>query len=450
MAQIDRVNTSEFCINAPAFDTETGRAHFTYVLGDLRFEETLAFPAGFDLAAANSPAFAKLLDLAAIVLGVSYFKLAAPFRVCAPDLALTWAEKAFATDVYENGLGEFYARNNLQRFGRLSVIAPDDVGEQPVAPHLPHRALLPIGGGKDSLVSVQLLEAAGLPFTPFAVNAKGPILSSIGRIGIDPVFVERRLDPLMIELGRAPGYFNGHVPATAINSMIAALAALLFGHDTIVMSNERSASEGNVEFDGRIANHQYSKSLDFERRIGEAIAWATGGAIRYFSVLRPYSEARIARMFARSRRFDDVFSSCNRNFRLAGHDGPLWCGECPKCHFVFLIFAPEMDRKRLISIFGHDLLDRPENEASFRELTGLAGQKPWECVGEILEAAASLHVLANRDEWKDDAIVATLRPELLAQYGEERLAAAYRDLFVDSPDHLIPPELQAKVNPDAA
>ena len=135
-------------------------------------------------------------------------------------------------------------------------------------------------------------------------------------------------------------------------------------------------------------------------------------------------EAKIARLFARETRFDHVFSSCNRNFKLSGHDGPLWCGECPKCHFTFLILAPVMDRDRLLGIFGQNLLDQPRHEQAFRELTGLAGQKPWECVGEIEEAAACLYALTGRPEWDNAAIVAALRDDLVRQYGRPRLAAA--------------------------
>src|SRR5690606_825024 len=139
---------------------------------------------------------------------------------------------------------------------------------------------------------------------------------------------------------------------------IAALAALLFSYARIILSNERSASEGNAVHDGREVNHQYSKSLDFEGRIAAILYDATGGGLTYFSLLRPYSEARIASLFARETRFDRVFSSCNRNFRLSGHDGELWCGECPKCHFTFLLMAAQMDKPRMLSIFGHDFLDR--------------------------------------------------------------------------------------------
>ena len=436
--------SAQFLIERPQFDPATGVARFAYGLADKHFVEVLELPPGAGPATAESPAFRKLLDLTAIVLGVSYFKLTAPLEICAPNLPLTQSERDFVIDVYENGLGEFYARNNLMRFGRLSVSAPHDTTTIS-APDLPDRALLPIGGGKDSLVSVDLLTNVGVRFTPFAVNPKGPILTSVDKIGEPPIYVTRTLDKEMIRLGKEPGYYNGHVPSTAINSMIASLCAVLFGYNRIVLSNERSASEGNVVFDGRETNHQYSKSLGFERLIANVLASATGGALQYFSLLRPYSEARIASFFTRETKFDHVFSSCNRNFRLAGHDGPLWCGECPKCHFVFLIFAPFMAKDRLLAIFGQNLLDNPANEASLRELSGLAGQKPWECVGEILEAAACLYSLTRHADWHQDTVIKALKADLFAQYGEPALQAALADCLIDSHKHHIPPDLAAKV-----
>jgi UDP-N-acetyl-alpha-D-muramoyl-L-alanyl-L-glutamate epimerase len=436
--------TERFVIKRPEFDDATGVATFRYGIADRVFTETLTFPDGRDPTAAGSPSFAKLLDLTAVVLGVSYFKLRAPFLV-ESDISLNADERNLTLDIYENGLGEFYARNDLKRFGQISIDVNTDNRPAPPALVLGDRALLPIGGGKDSLVSVQLLEEAGIDFTPFAVNPKGPILGSVEKIGRAPLYVLRKLDPEMIRLGKEPGFYNGHVPSTAINSMIAALTALLFSYNRIVLSNERSASEGNVEFDGREANHQHSKSLDFERLIAGVLSGATGGALGYFSLLRPYSEARIARLFARRTRYDHVFSSCNENFKLAGHKGPLWCGNCPKCHFVFLIFAPVMPKERLVGIFGQDLLAQPSHERSFRELTGLAGQKPWECVGEIEEAAACLWALTSMPEWADEPIVSMLKPDLLNQYGSARLAAAMDELLADTTEHLIPREIAERV-----
>lgn len=437
--------TEFFRIESPSFDPASGEARFPYTLNALTFTEVLTLPAGADAQAATSPAFQKLLGLTALVLGVSYFKLRAPFAIEAPSIPLTEAERAFVIDVYENGLGEFYARNQLSRFGKLTLTAPKDTLARKPAPDLPERTLLPIGGGKDSLVSVDLLTHTGQAFTPFAVNPKGPIVTSVEAIGTPPLYVTRKLDPEMIRLGQQPDYYNGHVPSTAINSMIASLCALLFGYDQIVLSNERSASEGNVMFDGRETNHQYSKSLGFELLIADTLGNATGGALKYFSLLRPYSEARIASLFTKEKKFDAVFSSCNRNFRLNGNDGPLWCGECPKCHFVFLIFAPFMAKDRLLRIFGKNLLDEPANEQSFRELAGLTGQKPWECVGEILEAAACFYTLTRHADWHEAAVVRSVKADLFAQYGEEKLQRAMAECLTDSHDHHIPPALAAKV-----
>ncbi|RUT34944.1 endonuclease domain-containing protein [Arsenicitalea aurantiaca] len=439
-----------FTVFAPHFDAELGIARFGYALGDLHFEERLAFPPGWNAENAHTEAFGRILNLTALVLGVSYFKLLAPFTISAPTIGLTPSERAFILDIYENGLGEFYARNGLKRFGQIALETPDAAAAPVPAPKLAARTLLPIGGGKDSLVSVQLLESAEIPFTPFAVNPKGPILTSIEKIGLPPLYVTRTLDPEMIRLSGTPGFYNGHVPSTAINSMIASLVALLYSYDRIILSNERSASEGNVVFDGREANHQHSKSLDFERLIAGVLSDATGGGLGYFSLLRPFSEARIAAIFARETRFDRVFSSCNRNFRLSGHDGPLWCGNCPKCHFVFLILAPAMEKPRLLGIFGRNLLDDADKEAAYRELTGLAGQKPWECVGEILEAAACLYRLSEQAEWADDVIVSRLKGDLLTHYGRPALERAYEELMADSPDHLVPSSLASRMGLDAA
>jgi hypothetical protein len=108
-----------------------------------------------------------------------------------------------------------------------------------------------------------------------------------------------------------------------------------------------------------------------------------------------------------------------------------------------------MDYARMMGIFGHNFLDRIENERSFRELTGLAGQKPWECVGEIAEAAACLDILGKRPAWANAAVVTALREDLLNQYGEDRLADEREALFEDSAEHLIPPAFAMKVFADA-
>jgi len=442
------MSKKRFTIGKARISKNPLRIEFPYNLGELEFIEVLEFGDGADIATLDSPAFLHLLDITACVLGVSYYKLLAPFEIAAPEIMLSDNEQAFILDVYENGLGEFFARNNLKRYGKIEFSSAKFNSDAEKL-DLPSRTLLPIGGGKDSLVSVQLLEKAELDFTPFAVNPKGPIISSIEKIGRMPIYVSRNLDAEMIRLGKLPEFYNGHVPSTAINSMIASLVALLFGYDKIALSNERSASEGNVEFDGRLANHQYSKSLDFEKMIAAVLANASGGALKYFSLLRPFSELHIASIFARETRFDSAFSSCNRNFLLAGNTGSLWCCNCPKCHFVFLILALKMDKNRLTNIFGENLLNDEKHETAYRELSGLSGHKPWECVGEILEAAASLYALSQTKDWQSDVLIAKLRDDLINFYGTEKLIQAKDDLMQKSDEHLIENDIYKKVMPYA-
>ncbi len=437
--------TTPFVIEKPGFESSTGTARFSYKLAGQRFVETLHFPGNFDTEVTRSADFLQLLNICACVLGVSYFKLIAPTRIELPGFALNAQQRAFVTDIYENGLGEFYARNKLYRFGKISVpprtATPNDTPNAPLALAEKTSALILIGGGKDSLVSVQLAQKMGQEFTPFAVNPKGPIVSSIAVLRKTPLYVRRNLDPEMIRLGTQPGFYNGHVPSTAINSIIAALAALLFGFNAIILSNERSASEGNLVHDGRQINHQHSKSLAFERQMRKMLERTTGGQLDYFSLLRPYSELRIAGMFAQDTRFDEAFSSCNRNFTLKQHTGSRWCGACPKCHFVFLILAPFMPPERLKTIFGINFLAREEHLVSFRQLSGLDGHKPWECVGEILEAAACIYNLSHNSDWAKFAVISTLGREVEAFYGAQILQNAWKEMMQDSPAHHIPAHL---------
>ncbi|MEX0627947.1 MAG: hypothetical protein WD230_04860, partial [Cucumibacter sp.] len=163
-----------FSIETPIFDPATAEARFTYRLGALTFTEELKFPPLPKGAPIDHPVFKRLLALTAAVLGVSYFKLKAPLEIEAPELAFTETERALILDIYENGMGEFYARNALNRFGKLSLAT--GLAKAPLPPiRLKDRALSLVGGGKDSLISISLLDAAGIELAPFAVKPKGPI-----------------------------------------------------------------------------------------------------------------------------------------------------------------------------------------------------------------------------------------------------------------------------------
>jgi len=435
-----------FSILQPEFNIETGEVKCHFKLDDHKFTERLELGVGFDASAAKSEHFARTLDLAAAILGVSYYKLKAPINIDATAVKLTDAGQVLIRDIYENGLGEFYARNNLTRFGKIEYLfrTANDLPKRTSS--VERHPLVLIGGGKDSLVSVNLLSDIGWNFTPFAVNPKGPINSSIERMDEQPLFVRRFLDPLMLKLNSEDGFFNGHVPSTAINSIIATLISLLYGQTHIVLSNERSASEGNLEFDGREVNHQHSKSLAFEKLFARAIGELVGDSISYFSLLRPLSEIQIAQKFASSTKFDGAFSSCNENFKQDASGAATWCGNCPKCHFVSLILAPFMSPERITAIVGKNVLDDETKLAPMRDLSGLTGHKPWECVGEILEAAAALWHLSKDAAWQEARVVRTLAPELEAFYGMQKLESAWEELLTPASEHAIPNELYQLIN----
>ncbi len=399
-----------------------------------------------DFDAARAAAVDAALRLLHLVAGVSYYKAAAPSVLECADGPLDEATADFIASVYENGLGEFAYRNGLDLRGHLlwprdgvarppaAALRPDALHANAAAP----RALVAIGGGKDSLVSIEALRALGTAPTVTWIGSSPLIRACAERTGLPTLNIGRALAPELFAFNRE-GAFNGHIPVTAVNSAILVLAALLTGHDSVVFSNEHSASYGSLIPGTGEVNHQWSKGWDFERHFAALVRAQVAADFDYLSLLRPFSELAVARQFARLDRYDAHFSSCNRNFHLLG-DKPTqrWCGQCPKCHFVFLALAPFMPKPRLLGIFGRNLLDDVRLAAEYDALLEIEGHKPFECVGEGRESRAAMAALAASPSWREDAIVArfasdqqpsldadTLRLDpLLAPQGEHGLGTA--------------------------
>jgi hypothetical protein len=218
--------------------------------------------------------------------------------------------------------------------------------------------------------------------------------------------VRRRLSPELARLN-ASGARNGHVPITAIVSLIAVAGSYVYGYDAIAMAIERSASEETRWVDGVPVNHQYSKSLDFEVLLQRLLAESIDPGITYGSALRQYSELSIARAFARLTGYHPTFCSCNTVFRQQAAAGDRWCGHCPKCRFVGLMLAPNLSPDALATIIGRDMFDDPDQVEGFAALMSEEG-KPFECVGERAESAAALRMLSDLPGWKDKLVVTAL------------------------------------------
>jgi hypothetical protein len=412
--------------------------------------ERIRFPDAPALPAERQQAFDAALTLLHLVAGVSYYKAGVPPAIEAEPLDGPTAELLDA--LYLPGLAEFAYRNGLDLRGRIVFprFAPSPsrgVGRgegarllEAPALNLPQRTLVPIGGGKDSLVAVEAIKAAGGEATAVWVGNSPLIAACAERTGLPTLNIQRELSPVLFELNRL-GAWNGHIPVTAINSVILALAAILYGHDSIAFANERSASAATLEYEGQQVNHQWSKSFAFETLLGDWLHSHVAADLHYFSLLRPYSELAITRAFARLTPYFDAFSSCNRNFRILGpRPADRWCGQCPKCHFVFLALAPFCPKPRLLAIFGRNLLDDESQAAGFDALLEYQDHKPFECVGEGAEARAAMFALSQRPEWQEDALVARFAREILPQLDPAQLAL--EPWLEPAAEHRVPARLR--------
>ena len=404
--------------------------------------ERVRFPAAPAVSAERKHAFEAALKLLHLVAGVSYYKAGVPPKIELADGPLDDATADLLDALYLHGLAEFAYRNGLDLRGRIAFPRSGvAAGKAATALHLPQRTLVPIGGGKDSLVAVEAIKHIGGQATAVWVGNSPLIAACAERTGLPTLNIQRELAPGLFELNRL-GAWNGHIPVTAVNSAILAVAAILYGYDSIAFANERSASAATLEYEGQQVNHQWSKGYAFETLLGDWLHSHVAADLNYFSLLRPYSELAITRAFAKLTPYFDAFSSCNRNFKILGpKPADRWCGHCPKCHFVFLALAPFLPKPRLLAIFGRNLLDDDTQASGFDALLEYRDHKPFECVGEGAEARAAMYALSQRPEWQEDALVARFRSEILPQLDVAQLAL--EPWLTPSGEHRVPVRLQA-------
>lgn len=445
MTMFDRDAIRLFRFVRRTFDAASGEARLVYAFDDgPELTEVVTIPgAPFALEGARAIAVEQALTLLHLIAGVSYYKAAVPGEIRVDYATLDDATAALLDEVYRNGLGEFAYRNGLDLSRRIRFPHGETASHAAPVLGLRTHALTAIGGGKDSLVSIETLREAGVEQTVTWIGGSQLIRACAERTGLPTLNIQRQLAPELFEYNRE-GAWNGHIPVTAINSAIMVLAALLVDADQVVFSNERSASYGSViEGTGEV-NHQWSKGWAFERAFGEYVEARVAADLHYYSLLRPLSELAVARQFTRNSHYDAHFSSCNRNFHIVG-ERPVnrWCGVCPKCHFVFLALAPFMPKPRLVGIFGRNLLDDESQVEGFDALLEFRDHKPFECVGEGRESRAAMAALASRPEWREDALVRRFAREVAPQLDSSALSL--EDLMVPDDEHRIPAAVWERV-----
>ncbi|MBP6884418.1 MAG: hypothetical protein KBC17_01170 [Candidatus Pacebacteria bacterium] len=343
----------------------------------------------------------KFLDPLSLILGISYYKLYCPPKI-ATAFPLSEKQAEFWNTVYRKGLGEFLYRNNLDPKKVARFPFSKKVKASPVSVSTSEKILLGIGGGKDSIVATELLRDFDVASYLLETQKGDPIAEQvIDIIGNPSLKIRRILDPQIFE--EHAGAYNGHIPISAIFAFTGLLSSALYGYKYVVVGNEHSSNFGNAEYKGETINHQWSKSAEFEAMLQEYTRGNITTDIQYFSLLRQFYEIRVAKLFSRYPKYFETFSSCNRNFKVF-KDRPdtLWCGECPKCAFVFLILSPFIPKTELVKIFGKNLLADESLIPLFGDILGFGSMKPFECVGTFEESRASLYLSAN--SYKSDIV----------------------------------------------
>jgi len=330
-----------------------------------------------------------------MVEGFSYWKAACSSEFVIQAGYLSADQLKFWEELLKKGLSEFFFVNQIdgwsEGFVKFKVEGAEKSSVIDETPHL-EKVIIPVGGGKDSLVSIELLKNFSLPRLTLTINATDQVSQLLKMTGIsENIQISRHLDPQLLELNTA-GYLNGHTPFSAMAAFSSTLAAYILDIRYIAVSNEFSANEGNTTFLGQQINHQYSKSLEFESNFREYLKKYVSTAIEYFSFLRPMHEIQIAKVFCQYPQYFSFFLSCNR-----GQKTGKWCGECPKCLFVYIILSPFVEQQVLENIFGQNLLEKESLQPIFDELTGMTEIKSLECVGTRGETLIALDLTLQKN-----------------------------------------------------
>lgn len=317
---------------------------------------------------------------------ISYWKLACPKKVYISPFNLEEKQILWWKKLYFNGLGEFFYLNGIKENVNdfMNIICESDKSCEKLNISLSEMTLVPVGGGKDSVVTIELLKNK-MPIIPLIINPRGATNECVATAGFSEeqtAVIKRTLDSTMLKMNNE-GFLNGHTPFSAMLAFYTVLIGFATNSKYIALSNESSANEPTVP-DSEI-NHQYSKSVEFENDFRNYVNDYISSDIQYFSFLRPINEVQIASLFAKNKEYYKVFKSCN-----VGSKTDSWCGKCPKCLFTWIIMSPFISENELTEIFGKNLLNDNDLIPIMKQLKGEVEVKPFECVGTVEEVNACL------------------------------------------------------------
>ncbi|HYD34782.1 MAG TPA: hypothetical protein VD999_01820 [Vitreimonas sp.] len=383
---------------------------------------------------------------------LSYWK-----ATCSPEIVieagpLSASQIEWWHDLLMQGMGEFFFVNTIDftpsDFVRITAQTSADTAiPTPLSStSAGTRTLIPVGGGKDSALTIELLKQhhAAETLGCLLINPTGAAQDLAALSGLAAHRITRRLDHHLFGLNER-GFLNGHVPFSASVAFISTLGARLWGYDYIAISNERSSNEGSVWFHDHYINHQYSKTFEFESNFQTYLRQiiADPQLPLYFSFLRPLYELQIAQVFAKvaggNQPLLTSFRSCNR-----GQKQNIWCGECPKCLFAYAILYPFLSHESMVKIFGQDLWANQSLWPIAAELLGYAEKKPLECVGTHEENVSAFWLSAEKLRADDKPLPALLQQAFNVINEREQALPGRADAVLHSwnPEHSLPTQFE--------
>ncbi|MDE6500900.1 MAG: hypothetical protein K2L10_02280 [Ruminococcus sp.] len=408
------------------------------------FRPLWIFPKPENFSVSGDVTFERLVFSLGMAEAVSYWK-----AVCSPEMRIDCGELSpeqvqWWKKLYFCGLGEFFYVNGITPdFSDFVTIKPHGSfsGNNVKRPEL-SGCLVPVGGGKDSALTLETLTRAGMKCLCYGINSRNSITATVTVAGLPEnslITAKRKFDRSLVEYNKK-GFLNGHTPFSSVVAFSAEITAYLHGLKYIVLSNESSANESTVI--GQNVNHQYSKSFEFEKDFHEYEEKYLKTGIYYFSFLRPLSEFQIAGMFSVHRKYLPVFRSCNLGSKVSPD---IWCGECPKCLFVSLILSPFLTDNELENIFGKDLLNDVSMSEYFNELIGKSVHKPFECVGSIDEVNLAVSLAIRKREQNGEKLPLLFQEYRDKFYSPENLDTKYREYCSYFNDENLLPEIFREV-----
>jgi len=434
-----RIKAKSFEFTSYKFEPGKKRVRFSYKIDffnrdPLTFTETIFLPRVPALKSVPKGAVDNLLRDLHIILGISYYKLYCPPMIKLGK-SLTKEQADFWNTAYRKGLGEFCYKNKIDPKKIAKFPYGKNVKTKSYELAQKDRILVGIGGGKDSIVAVELFKEQKHDITAFVLETEksyGAINKVVSKMNIGSLKIKRFLDKKIFE-DHADSY-NGHIPISAIYYFLGMFSALLYDYSYVAIANGQSTNIGNVKYKGEMVNHQWSKASEFEEMLQSYTGDFICHGITCFSPIRPFYEIRLVELLAKYKKYHKYFTSCNKSYRILSSQKKLWCGQCPKCAFVFTLLAAFLQKKELIAIFGKNFFADKSLLPTFRDILGFGKIKPFDCVGPFEETKAALYLA--RKEFRNDLAVKKFLPRIS---GAEKLV---KQVFKTHPAPTVPTKFQ--------